>query len=48
VLMVLGTQAVTSAPICLRATVMLGTKPDGQAKADELVVETTVDDAKLD
>jgi hypothetical protein len=48
VLIALGTQDVTSAPICLGANVMLGTKPDGQAKADELVVETTVDDAKLD
>ena len=48
VLMALGTQIVTSAPFCLRASAMLGTKPDGQAKADELVVETTVDDAELD
>jgi hypothetical protein len=48
VLMALGTQDVTSAPICLGTSEMLGTKPDGQAKIDELVVGTTVDDAELD
>lgn len=48
VLMVLGTQDVTSTPICLGTIEMLVTKPDGQAKTDELVVETTVDDAELD
>jgi hypothetical protein len=48
VLMALGTQDVTSAPICLGTREMLGTKPDGQAKIDELVVGTTVDDAELD
>ena len=47
VLMALGTQDVISAPICLGTNEMLGTKPDGQAKTDELVVETTVDDAEL-
>jgi hypothetical protein len=48
VLMTLGTQDLTSAPICLGANEMLGIKPDEQAKTDELVVGTTVDDAELD
>ena len=43
VLMVLWTQDVTSAPICLGASEMLGTKPDGQAKTDELVDNVELD-----